>query len=116
MPDIPDPSVPTSGGTDETMPAPTFSLNPDQAVAAGLANMQPGDTFTVTIHGTITDNTNGISANIDNAIDGAQVSPVEAQPEEGEAEGGVPPAMQPKPKQQVMGPKDLGLTDLIATK
>lgn len=69
MPDLPSDS--TDGTVDDsTMSPPTFSLTPEQTLAAGLTGLVPGDTFQVVLHGTVTDTTNGVSANIIDASDG----------------------------------------------
>lgn len=57
-------------GNPSPTPLSTVTLTADQLAGAGLDGLQPGDNFTVTISGTVTDNTDGISADVTMASHG----------------------------------------------
>lgn len=73
-----------------------LTLSKEQLEAAGLTDLEPGDAFTVTLHGTVTDkgDANGITADIDELTDGM-------------IDGTIPDA-KPMPKPLPVGPKVKG--------
>ncbi len=84
-------------------PAPStssFKLSADQLAGAGLDGLQPGDSFTVTISGTVTDTADGITADVNMASNGEK--------ETNEPGGNSPPEEQNEyaaPKSKIeMGP------------
>lgn len=65
----PTPPLPILGDPMAT-PASNIKLTADQLAGAGLDGLQPGDNFTVTITGTVTDATDGIQADVTMASQG----------------------------------------------
>lgn len=61
---------PDSDTTDTDQPK--LSLSQDQLEKAGLGDLQEGDSFTVTLHGTVTetDDASGVVADVDDLTDG----------------------------------------------
>lgn len=67
--DSPTPTLPSLGDPTATG-ASSIKLTSDQLAGAGLDGLQPGDSFTVTISGTVTDSTDGIQADVTMASQG----------------------------------------------
>lgn len=67
--DSPTPPLPSLGDPMASK-ASNIKLTADQLQGAGLDGLQPGDSFTVTITGTVTDNTDGLSAAVTMASQG----------------------------------------------
>lgn len=98
--DVPEGSVDGLPADDGNTPDQPLTINPQMAAAAGLTDLQVGDSFAVTIHGTVTDNTDGaITADIEDAMDGTKTP--------GDAD--LPP---PKKKgmSNVISPRDAGFS------
>lgn len=90
--------LPTDDGNTQDQP---ISLSPQMAASAGLDKLQVGDQFSVTITGTVTDNSDGtITADIEDAADGMKTKGDAAQ---------MPPTR--KPQSRVVGPVEAGFQD-----
>lgn len=105
----PAPPEPAEPVTPEAAPeAPGFSLTPEQLLQAGIVDpLQVGDSFSVTINGTVVDNANGITADIDSVTGGMKADPAI----DGEPEGDEPPLPEPppvRPRSRVIGPDEAG--------
>ena len=53
----------------------SIELTPEQVASAGLDGLQPGDSFTVTISGTVTDTDNGLEGKIESASSAQDTEP-----------------------------------------
>lgn len=78
-----------------------ITLSTDQLEAAGLKDLEPGDAFTVTLHGTVTDkdDANGVTADID-SLEGGSIDGLQAP--------GAPP-MPIKAGPTIKGPQAAGM-------
>lgn len=86
---------------DNNTPDQSLTLSPQMVAAAGLPDLQPGDSFLVTIKGTVTDSTDGtLTADIEDAMKGAKAA--------GDA-AAAPPKR--KPMSRVLSPKEAGMED-----
>lgn len=86
-----------------------FSLTSEQLDAAGLTDLQVGDSFTVTITGTVTDTTDGIKADIESASDGNKTDVTDPDDGAMNPDDSAPPVK--KPQSRVVGPKEAGFED-----
>lgn len=97
---------PTQGGDglppdNNNTPSQPLTITPELAASAGLGDLKVGDTFAVTIHGTVTDNTDGtITADVEDAMDGMKMP----------GDAATPPPMK-KPQSAVVSPADAGFRD-----
>lgn len=64
------PPAPPALGDPTAGPASSLTLTSDQLAAAGLDGIQAGDSFTVTITGTVNDTSNGLTADVTMASQG----------------------------------------------
>lgn len=65
-----DDSLPGGDGSDQELASPGLTLTPDQLAGAGLVDLMEGDTFTVTITGTVTSADGDLTAEITGATGG----------------------------------------------
>lgn len=65
-----DDSYPGGDGSDSEFAQPGLTLTPDQLASAGLIDLMEGDTFTVTITGTVTSADGDLVADITSATGG----------------------------------------------
>ena len=70
------PAAPTLGDPkpDDELGEPGLTLTTEQIAQSGLTDLQPGDSFSVTITATVKDNSNGITADITDASNGERTS------------------------------------------
>lgn len=95
--DEPDDSAEMSAGdTDDTQ----ITLTTQQLEDAGLQDLAPGDAFTVTLRGTVTDRGDTVTADIDELSDGS-IDGMVNEPK-------LPPPSMPKGP-MIKGPKDAGI-------
>lgn len=102
---IPGEEIPVETELEVPEVAPAFTLTPEHLESAGLIEPQVGDRFTVTVTGVVTDNTNGVKADIESAMDGVKIV---AETEEDAEPVEEPPIK--KPQSRVVGPKEAGFT------
>lgn len=100
-----DDSYPGGDGTDQELASPGLTLTPDQLASAGLVDLMEGDTFTVTITGTVTSADGDLVAEITSAT-GGSLAGNEMPEEMGEMEEEEPENEMMKPG--VKGPKAAG--------
>ena len=101
-----DDSYPGGDGADPEFAQPGLTLTPDQLASAGLVDLMEGDTFTVTITGTVTSADGDLVADITSATGGKL-----AGSEMPEAMGEIPGEAEPENemmKPGVKGPKAAG--------
>jgi len=88
-----DDSFPGGDGSDQELASPGLTLTPDQLAGAGLVDLMEGDTFTVTITGTVTSADGDLTAEITGAT-GGKLASSEPMGELGE----------PEPENEMMTP------------
>lgn len=102
-PVLPNSSTTPTDDANANEPPTQIALSAEQMENAGLTGLQVGQTFDVTLRCTVTDATNGVTADIEEASDG-DINPSEGDPD----------AMDqkiPKPKSKVLSPKEAGFDD-----
>lgn len=97
-----DPTDPTGlPADDNNTPHQPFTLSPQMIAAAGLPDLKVGDSFLITVKGTVTDSTDGtVTADIEDAMDGSKAAGDAATP---------PPTR--KPQSRVLSPAEAGFGD-----
>lgn len=86
---------------DNNTPDKSVTFPPELAASAGLGDLKVGDSFMVTIKGTVTDSTDGtLTADVEDALNGMKTAGDSAQQ---------PPSK--KPMQRVLSPKEAGFGD-----
>lgn len=92
---------------------PNICLSADQLKAAGVEGLSEGDTFTVTIHGTVTDtDENGyVEASVESADTGSKADKPMDEDEGEEPTPDIPLKLVKKPRQRVMSPAQVGMEE-----